>query len=186
MIKGNAMTLDGHIKTGFAYGAVGLSFLLSGNYDINQETVIILFLGFVIGNVGPDLTEFGVIPHRTITHYPPLYILGVVACGSGLEFLGYQQYELGSFGNAWLTFAFAYFGGCLFHIICDIPYGGIPYFKFNRKIYIFSVSFDSVTNKVIEHAVIIAALVLIASSVLNLESINNSIGEINQSTFSLN
>jgi hypothetical protein len=179
------MTLDGHIKTGLAYGTVGLTFFITGEVGVSTQTAILLFVAFVIGNVGPDLSEMGIIPHRTYTHFPWFYILIVIATSLGLEFTGYQQYEVGAFGTLGLTFGLGYALGCLFHIICDIPYGGIPYFKPWKKIALFFVKFDSVTNKIIEHAAIIIALLIILSSVLDVNDLVDVESTLDVNSFNL-
>ena len=83
----------------------------------------------VVGSVLPDLLEFrigkdsaGLIPHRTITHYPPIWIAAFASL-----WLMYQ-----STGSAsWIIYAgmFAVLGGLL-HLAEDaLSKGGIPFFS---------------------------------------------------------
>lgn len=145
------MTLDGHIKTGLAASlfltALIPTYLKSIGTDISLEILIVFFF---LGNVGPDLLEMKIIKHRTYTHFMWFYVAIAGASYCAIEFLGVRE--------SYLYYAIAFSGGSLLHILCDIPYGGIPYFRPTRKVMIMQVPFDSIFNRVIEHSVLIMFL----------------------------
>lgn len=142
------MTLDGHIKTGLA-ASLFITTLIPSMYNVPSEIIPFVIVAFFLGNIGPDLLEFRVIPHRTITHYPPLYILLAIGCYIAIE-NGYSM--------NWLYGLLFFSIGSITHIISDIPYGGIPYFNPRRKITLMRVEFDSVANRIIEHTVLVLFL----------------------------
>lgn len=143
------MTLDGHIKTGLA-AALFMTAALPAFINIPSEIFPICIVLFFLGNLAPDLLEFKVIPHRTITHYPWLYIIALIGC-----YLAITNGQTSPYLYAGLTFSL----GALNHIICDIPYGRIPYLNPMKGVTLMRVQFDSITNRIIEHTVLISFLV---------------------------
>lgn len=153
------MTLDGHIKTGLA-ATLLLSQMVPLHFTGLFEPSLLpwILLAFFLGNVGPDLTEMGIIPHRTYTHYPWFYLIAIGGCSGAL----YWDYTAIPGAISWAVIA--YCAGCLFHILCDIPYGGIPYIRPTQKVSIMRVPFDSPVNRLIEHTTLCTLLFCFALS----------------------
>jgi hypothetical protein len=153
------MTLDGHIKTGLAATLFLSAALPVGMPEIAElwnTTLPTMLVLFFVGNVAPDLLEFRVgeatlIRHRTHTHYPWYYIslMAVLFLDINISNLITPDYSY---------MFIAFFAGCMTHIVCDIPYGGIPYLTPRRKITFMRIPFDSFFNRLIEH-VVVASLV---------------------------
>jgi len=155
------MTLNGHIKTGAAMAFVW--YALAPTYiNLSTDMMIITSLLVLIGSLAPDFTEFGVIPHRTFTHYWPLYTL--------LGGLGYYSInpELtpALINNLLLPEAIgagllAFCIGAINHIVMDIPfYGGVPVIRPMRKVKTLNLTFDGGYNNALENTV---TFLLIAS-----------------------
>lgn len=153
------MTLDGHIKTGLA-ATLLLSQLIPLHLTGMIEPTVLpwLLVAFFLGNIGPDLTEMGIIPHRTYTHYPWFYLLAI----GGLSGALYWDHAPFSAVINWAIIA--YCSGCLCHIVCDMPYGGIPYLRPTQKVTLMRVQFDSTMNRVIEHSALSVLLLSFALS----------------------
>lgn len=152
------MTLDGHLKSGLA--ASLLASVLIPHYApiIPIEALPFVILSFFMGNIAPDFMEFrliNLIQHRTHTHYPWYYVI-FIAILIGLAGAGMIPQE------NWFYVGIAFFAGCLAHIICDIPYGGIPYIFPTRKITLMRIPFDSIFNRFVEHCVVIALVLTYA------------------------
>jgi len=150
------MTLDGHIKSGLSATLFLSAFIPSMYSELSDLQMVILLISFAWGNVAPDLIEvrsINLIEHRTYTHYPLFYLIGLAVAYFLIEFSLVNGYKL-------LIFSFiGYCLGSLMHIICDIPYGKIPYFRVKKGITILRVPFDSILNRIIEHSVLIAFLI---------------------------
>lgn len=150
------MTLDGHIKTGLAASILLLVKLPEADLGISASILPYVVFAFAIGNIGPDFTEFGGMRHRTHTHYPWYYI-GFISVAHQLllplELIG----EYATF--IWILIGYS--AGCLTHIVCDIPYGKIPYLLPKRPVTLCRIPFDSVLNRVVEHTVV-AVLIVVA------------------------
>jgi hypothetical protein len=146
------MTLDGHLKTGLAatlLASVAAPFYVG---SIDETTLPFILLAYFIGNVAPDFMEcrfINLIQHRTHTHYPWYYVVIITAL------IGLSQSGIIHQGG-WTYISISFFLGCLSHIICDIPYGGIPYIFPTRKITLMRIPFDSVANRIVEHGAVIA------------------------------
>ena len=151
------MTLDGHIKSGLA--ATLLLTALAPEYfsSVKGITLNIALLMFFLGNLAPDLLEVRIskertlIPHRTITHYPWLYI---AIAGGVLAYNGVAEIS----SESWFYPVMAFCAGAIMHLICDIPYGKLPYLLPTRKAGFQLISFESWLNRFVEHTVVIAFL----------------------------
>jgi hypothetical protein len=151
------MTFDGHIKTGLAatlFLSAALPVSMPDNAELSNATLPAMLILFFAGNVAPDLLEFRVgeatlIRHRTHTHYPWYYIVLIA-----LLFLDINTSNLITPDYSYMLVAL--FAGCLTHIICDIPYGGIPYLTPRRKVTFIRIPFDSFFNRLIEHIVVVS------------------------------
>lgn len=152
------MTLDGHLKTGLMFALV---ICTCPDAWVPAEFKTYLAIAVFIGNIAPDFLEFGVIPHRTFTHYPVLW-LGILSL-SGLTIS--QQLPLTFFDVSAWWIAAGFSVGCLWHILCDWPYyGGVPLLYPRRKVALFGWEFEGVMNRVFEHSMLVAGLAIMFSS----------------------
>lgn len=162
------MTLDGHLKTGLAAAICATAYCLTQPEPLPTELMFAFVIALFVGNVFPDFSEMGVIPHRTFTHYWPIYGVIIVAC---YILLPNPDYALWAYVGLGVSI------GSLMHILCDWPYyGGIPVFTPRRKVPLLSIEFGGVANRVIEHSVmlllIIAAGMFVFSDAITFTSIN--------------
>lgn len=177
------MTLDGHIKSGLAATIFLSAFIPNQLEGISSLLLAVTLISFAWGNVAPDLLEvrsINLIEHRTYTHYPLFYIVGLLGALATLNEVGIN--------HEWSIITMSFIGYCsgsLMHIICDIPYGKIPYFKVKRGITIMRVPFDSFLNKIIEHSVLIIFLLGYLYLSIDANTLNNIFtpGELDISSF---
>lgn len=148
------MTLDGHIKTGLAAAILLLVKLPGMETGMDQQLLPYVIMAFIIGNVGPDFSEFGIIRHRTHTHYPWYYVCFIAIANQFMQMEILADYQT----IIWVLMGYSL--GCITHIVCDIPYGKIPYFLPNRPMTLCRVPFDSVLNRVIEHSAVVILIVI--------------------------
>ncbi len=146
------MTLDGHLKTGLAASLLILIASPSIFPQIQGAILQAALFAFWFGNIGPDLTEMKLIKHRTHTHYPWYYVAVATLCYFNVE----QSWLFISAGASWIIVA--YCAGAICHILCDIPYGGIPYFNPRKPITLMRIPFDGALNRVIEHSVLLSLM----------------------------
>lgn len=146
------MTLDGHLKSGLS-GSFSLAFLVLYNIpEIDIGILLALTLGFLIGNVFPDFSELGVVPHRTFTHYWPFYAFPLFYFFAAPDVV---------FSSAYVALFAGICAGSLVHIICDWPYyGGVPLFFPRRKVALFRFEFDGAFNRFFEHCVMLFFIAL--------------------------
>ncbi len=153
------MTLDGHLKTGLAMTLAWTATATSIYPGLDNSIIHLVAIAIFLGNIAPDFIEFKVIPHRTYTHFPWLYIALAVVGYSGSHEIGTLYLQAGfleaSVGLAMIGFAM----GSLSHLLCDWPYyGGIPLFKPRKKVKLLGIEFEQKTNKLIEHAALLTWL----------------------------
>lgn len=130
------MTSKGHKLTAMAFGGLIAAMMLTGHLvpPYPQEYILAVtglwFAGIVIGSSSPDWLEvvthvkggtgqkdrrLSLIPHRTLTHWPPLWI--------GIAYLLWQQ-EFTWFVE---SFAFGFIASALLHIAMDsLSKSGVP------------------------------------------------------------
>lgn len=148
------MTLNGHIKTGLALAVVWV-FIAPNTFDISQQWLLGTALIVMLGALAPDFMEFGVIPHRTITHYWPIYALIILAMSPGYT----QDTIITLFGieeisNNFSAGATAFCVGAISHILMDLPfYGGTPLFRPFKKVKTLGLVFDGGYNNTVENIV---------------------------------
>lgn len=149
------MTLDGHLKTGLMFALVAMAQPIS---LIPDEFKIVFALAIFIGNVAPDFLEMGIIPHRTYTHYPVLWLTLL-----GMSYAGISVNYFGEIVPAQVCWALAGLSiGSLWHIVCDWPYyGGVPVFWPTSKIPLFGWEFEGPMNRIFEHSMILLGFMLI-------------------------
>lgn len=81
-----------------------------------------LLLAFIagLGSILPDVFEMGLVKHRTLTHWPFTYVIGIIVLLPLIKLMSWW---------AWLIVACLLFG-CLLHLGEDaLSKGGIPIFK---------------------------------------------------------
>lgn len=140
------MTLDGHVKVGLVLAPAVFCFSPSLIPGIDTFNMLILAIFVLLGSVFPDFSEMGVIPHRTYTHFWPLYLVPAMASYYFLQSDGVSMYSLAGLGLS---------SGALIHILCDWPYyGGCPLFSPKRKVALFRITFEGAGNRVLEYGVI--------------------------------
>lgn len=131
------MTLNDHLKTGTSWGFSILSFN-TVSHGVTDELALISTLGVVIGNVLPDIAEFKVIPHRTITHWLPFWWFLTAVATAVLQL---QINEPLSYLIAGLNV------GIFMHWLCDLPfYGGVPMLFPHKRVSMGGWSFSSKWN----------------------------------------
>lgn len=146
------MTLDGHLKVGLS-SAIFSVFAFHG---ISIEMQLVLAISLFVGNVFPDFSEMGIIPHRTYTHYWPFYVALFLAA----------YWFPGVMPEMWMYTIMGVSAGALTHIVCDWPYyGGVPLLTPTHKIPLFQIEFGGLSNRVIEHTVVLAILLCTLSVV---------------------
>jgi hypothetical protein len=171
------MTLDGHLKTGLAM-SLAWTATANGIYPGIESSMIHLVAIFIfLGNIAPDFIEFKVIPHRTYTHFFWFYLILATVGYIGTHELGTLNMQAGflevSVGLAMIGFSM----GSISHILCDWPYyGGIPLLNPKKKVKLLGIEFDQVSNRIIEHTVLLMwlsfiLLPLIPESAISTESI---------------
>lgn len=146
------MTLDGHIKVGLA--TIPLAMLVSPYYidGLSPWALFVLSVSAFLGNLFPDFSEMNIIPHRTFTHYWPVYL------GSGWFFFQVLAANPETF---WALGGLGISAGALMHILCDWPYyGGCPLINPKRKLPLFGLTFDGGLNRPVEYAVILVCLLV--------------------------
>lgn len=153
------MTLDGHLKTGLAMALAWTATANSIYPGIEISLIHLVAIFIFLGNIAPDFIEFKVIPHRTYTHFVWFYIILAAVGYVGTHEMGALDIQAGflepSVGLAMIGFAM----GSISHILCDWPYyGGIPLLNPKKKVKLLGIEFDQVTNRIIEHTVLLTWL----------------------------
>lgn len=149
------MRLKGHMKIGLSCGVLAFSITTNFIPEMSSQMLTAIILAVFIGNIGPDISEFGIIEHRTYTHYPPFYISIILI----FIFLLNYKHEC-VFDYSWPVILFSYCVGCTIHLMCDIPYGGLPYIFPTRKVTILKIPLVGVLNNVIETSLVLFILYL--------------------------
>jgi membrane-bound metal-dependent hydrolase YbcI (DUF457 family) len=149
------MRILGHIKVslGLAVASFSLGSYMGYDYLVN----LTLAISLAIGSIAPDFTEFGVIKHRTYTHYPPFYI--------AIIFASYYYYYEGVLTEITYMVIMGYAVGSLVHILCDWPYyRGIPLLFPTKQVKLFGLHFNHTLNLLLERI----ALVIIGITAVSL------------------
>jgi membrane-bound metal-dependent hydrolase YbcI (DUF457 family) len=146
------MTLNGHIKTGLALAVVWV-FIAPGTFDISQQWILGTALIVMLGALAPDFIEFGIIPHRTLTHYWPIYALIILVVNPGytqdavITLLDIEEISINVSAAAT-----AFCVGAVSHILMDLPfYGGAPLFRPFKKVQTLGLVFDGGYNNTVEN-----------------------------------
>ena len=169
------MTLDGHTKVGLTYAllwSVGFTTLYP---TLEGDVIYLTALAILFGTWAPDFLEirlgsWQLIPHRTYTHWWPVWLLGIGACYGMSHEIG--TLTLLSDPMFPLTYLLPGLGFCLaawLHLLCDWPYyGGIPYASPRSRLPLFKIEFEDKANRWFEYAMVWTGIALLIASQMDL------------------